>query len=208
MAQCITCGTELHPERARKYNYCMARECQEKNAKGLTMMAIGMNKAAEELMILDERTQAELASGRYHDQRRGSFGTSAAAPAPGTVAPAPGTAAQVPGTVAPAPSTAAQVPGTATPVPGGTARDAKPQAERARRPAGAPAAVSRPWTDRQERLALLYNEQGLRPDEIAAKLGVSTYLATQIVLAARDRRRPKEPAVLRSDPRRRTRKPA
>ena len=74
MAQCITCGAELHPERARKYNYCMARECQEKNAKGLTMAAVGMNKAAEELMILDERTQADLASGKYRDQRRGSFG--------------------------------------------------------------------------------------------------------------------------------------
>ena len=189
MAQCITCGTELHPERAKKYNYCMARECQEKNAKGLTMMAIGMNKAAEELMILDERTQAELASGRYHDQRRGSFGTSAAAPAPGTTPPAPGTAA---------------------PVPGDVNRDSKPQPRRDRRPArrtGA-AAVSRPWTDRQERLALLYNEQGLTPDEIAAKLGVSRYLATQIVLAARDRRRPEGPAVLRSGPSQRTRRPA
>ena len=189
MAQCITCGTELHPERAKKYNYCMARECQEKNAKGLTMMAIGMNKAAEELMILDERTQAELASGRYHDQRRGSFGTSAAAPAPGTTPPAPGTAA---------------------PVPGDVNRDSKPQSRRDRRPArrtGA-AAVSRPWTDRQERLALLYNEQGLRPDEIAGKLGVSTYLATQIVLAARDRRPPKGPAALRSRPSQRTRRPA
>jgi len=177
MAQCITCGTELHPERARKYNYCMARECQEKNAKGLTMVAVGMNKAAEELMILDEQTQADLASGRFRDQRRTSFGTSAPAPAPGAVA-----------------------------------RDAEPQAGRAHRrqarPAAAPATVSRPWTDRQERLALLYNEQGLTPDEIAAKLGVSTYQATQIVLAARDRRRPTGPAVLRSDPRRRTRKPA
>jgi hypothetical protein len=177
MAQCITCGTELHPERAIKYNYCMARECQEKNAKGLTMVAIGMNKAAEELMILDERTQADLASGRYRDQRRGSFGTSAPAPAPGTVA-----------------------------------RDAEPPADHAHRRqarrAEAPATVSRPWTDRQERLALLYNEQGLRPDEIAAKLGVSTYLATQIVLAAREGRRPKSPAVLRSDPSQRTRKPA
>jgi hypothetical protein len=173
MAQCITCGTELHPERAKKYNYCMARECQEKNATGLTMVAVGMNKAAEELMILDERTEAELASGRYHDQRRGSFGTSAPAPAPGA-----------------------------------TARDSQPQADRARRPARRPAApASRPWTDRQERLALLYNEQGLTPDEIAAKLGVSSYLATQIVLAARDRRRPQGPAVLRSDPSRRTRKP-
>src|SRR5262245_55183351 len=95
MAQCITCGTELHPERARKYNYCMARECQEKNAKGLTMMAIKMNKAAEELMILDERTQADLARGRYHDQRRGSFGTSTSVPAPASV-PAPGTAVRNP----------------------------------------------------------------------------------------------------------------
>ena len=162
MAQCITCGTELHPERAKKYNYCMARECQEKNAKGLTMVAVGMNKAADELMILDERTQEELARGRYRDQRRGSFGTSAAAPAPGT-----------------------------------TVRDAKPPARQASeqparqqpaRRAAAPATVSRPWTDRQERLALLYNEQGLRPAEIAAKLGVSTYTATQIILAARDRR--------------------
>ena len=173
MAQCITCGTELHPERARKYNYCMARECQEKNAKGLTMVAIGMNKAAEELMILDERTEADLASGRYRDQRRGSFGTSASAPAPRAVA-------------APA------------------AREVRPSPGRPGRAAGP---ASRPWTDRQERLALLYNEQGLRPDEIAAKLGVSTYLATQIVLAARDRR-PDGPSGLRTNPSQRTRRPA
>ena len=213
MAQCITCGTELHPERAKKYNYCMARECQEKNAKGLTMMAIGMNKAAEELMVLDERTRAELASGRYHDQRRGSFGTSAAAPAaPATpavptapAAPAAGVTGPVPG--ASAAGVTAPVSGASAAAPGATARNAKPQARGTRRP-GAPAAVSRPWTDRQERLALLYNEQGLRPDEIAAKLGVSTYLATKIVLAARDRRRPKGPAVLRSGPSQRTRKPA
>ena len=189
MAQCITCGTELHPERARKYNYCMARECQEKNAKGLTMMAIGMNKAADELMILDVRTQADLASGRYHDQRRGSFGTSASAPAPAAPAPAPASA----------------------PAPGAVVRDSAPAGRARRRPArraAAPAPASRPWTDRQERLALLYNEQGLRPDEIAAKLGISTYLATQIVLAARDRQRPKGPAVLRSRPSQRTRRPA
>ena len=88
MAQCITCGTELHPERAKKYNYCMAPECQEKNAKGLTMVAVGMNKAAEEFMILDEGTAEDLASGKYRDQRRGSFGTSAAGPGPGPL-PAP-----------------------------------------------------------------------------------------------------------------------
>ena len=80
MSQCVTCGRELHPERAQKYDYCMARECQEKNAKGLTMVAVGVNKAAEQYMILDERTSAELASGKYHDQRRGSFGPPASRP--------------------------------------------------------------------------------------------------------------------------------
>jgi hypothetical protein len=75
MAQCITCGAELHPERAQKYDYCMAPACQEKNAKPLTMVAVGMNKAADELMILDERTKENLASGRYADQRRGFFGS-------------------------------------------------------------------------------------------------------------------------------------
>jgi hypothetical protein len=56
------------------------------------------------------------------------------------------------------------------------------------RPGGQPpGAARRPWTEKQEKLALIYNEQGLRPDEIADKLGVSTYTATQIVLAARNR---------------------
>lgn len=82
---CVTCGTALHPERAKKYTYCMARECQEKNARGLTMVAVGMNKAADELMILDEQTREELASGKYRDQRRGTFGGSA--PAPGASGP-------------------------------------------------------------------------------------------------------------------------
>jgi hypothetical protein len=151
MAKCITCGARLHPERARKYNYCMARECQEKNAKGLTMVAVGMNKAADELMILDERTREDLASGKYHDQRRGSFGPPAAPPA----------------AAVPAPSR-------------------RPVRRPRPRPAPSPAPVRRPWTRQQERLAMLYNEQGLRPDEIAQKLGVSAYMATQIILAARN----------------------
>jgi hypothetical protein len=157
MAHCITCGTELHPERAQKYNYCMSPECQEKNAKGLTMVAVGMNKAAEELMILDEDTREDLASGKYRDQRRGSFGTSAAGPGP---------------------------------VPRATAPSGRPAAgtrPRPGRPSPEPAPVRRPWTPRQERLALIYNEQGLRPAEIAEKLGVTPYMASQIVLAARNR---------------------
>jgi hypothetical protein len=190
MAQCITCGTELHPERAEKYDYCMARECQEKNAKGLTMVAVGMNKAADELVILDERTREDLANGRYRDQRRGFFGPLApAAPAPSQAAPAPSQAAPAPGQAAPAPGQAAPAPGPADPQsPAPPARAARRSRLQPTRPT--PAGPARqPWTGSQERLALLYNEQGLRPDEIAGKLGVSTYRATQIILAARSRRR-------------------
>jgi hypothetical protein len=144
----------------------MAPECQEKNAKGLTMVAVGMNKAAEELMILDEGTAEDLASGKYRDQRRGSFGTSAAGSAPRTAPPAGGPSAR-PATTASQPAKAAR------PAP--------------KRPSPAPAPAPRPWTARQERLALIYNEQGLRPAEIAQKLGVSPYMASQIILAARNR---------------------
>jgi hypothetical protein len=161
MAQCITCGTELHPERAQKYDYCMAPECQEKNAKGLTMVAVGMNKAADELMILDDRTREDLASGKYRDQRRQSFGTSVSA----SPAARPAHRAAPAGT------------------PGSPGRAARPA--RRSRPAPRPKPV--PWTGKQERLALLYNEQGLRPDEIADKLRVSSYLVTQIILAAKNR---------------------
>jgi hypothetical protein len=69
MARCITCGTELHPERAQKYNYCTAAECQEKNLKRLPIVSVGMNKAADEILILDEKTKDDLAGGRYRDQR-------------------------------------------------------------------------------------------------------------------------------------------
>ena len=148
MSNCITCGRELHPDRAKKYDYCMSPECQEKNAKGLTMVAVGVNKAAEQYMILDETTKEELASGKYRDQRRGLFGATGPSPAPG-------------------------------PVPTRSPRP-KPQAP-------ARKVTRQPWSRSQEKLALLYNEQGLRPDEIAQKLGLSTYLVTQIILNKRSR---------------------
>ena len=155
MAQCVTCGSELHPERAKKYDYCMAPECQEKNLKGLTLVAVGVNKSAEQYMLLDDETRDELARGKYHDQRRASFGTSVRLPArPHRTRPA-------------APSRAA---------PGAVAAR--------RRPGPAP---RRPWSKSQEKLALLYNEQGRRPEEIADKLGLSTYLVSQIILTSRNR---------------------
>jgi len=154
MAQCITCGGELHPDRAKKYDYCMAPECQEKNLKGLTMVAIGVNKSAEQYLLLDEQTKDELASGKFADQRRGSFGTS------------------VPSSSRPEAAAPAKAPATAP-----AKAPARP-ARQAPRPA---------WTKSQERLALLYNEQGRRPEEIARKLGLSTYTVTQIILGSRNR---------------------
>jgi len=139
----------------------MSAECQEKNAKGLTMVAVGVNKAAEQYLILDEQTMADLATGKYHDQRRGSFGTSL--PASGNHNDA-------------RPAEISQ------PQPQPRRRRQQPGDRPARRPA-----PRRPWSLRQQKLALLYNEQGLRPDEIAQKLGLSTYLVTQIILTGRNR---------------------
>jgi len=161
MAQCITCGSELHPDRAKKYNYCMAPECQEKNLKSLTMVAVGVNKSAEQYLILDEQTKDELASGKFADQRRGSFGTSVppASPAEAGASPA------------------------GQPVRSQPARPNPAQ----HRPAPTRRAAPKPWTKSQEKLALLYNEQGLRPEEIAQKLRLSTYTVTQIILGSRNR---------------------
>ena len=159
VTQCVTCGSELHPERAEKYDYCMAPECQEKNLKSLTMVAVGVNKSAEQYLLLDDETRDELARGKYHDQRRGSFGTSVASPAGTSVPARAGSPAQA-----------------GSPVQAGS------PALATSRPA-----PRRPWTKSQEKLALLYNEQGRRPDEIAQKLGLSTYLVTQIILSSRNR---------------------
>jgi hypothetical protein len=168
VAQCVTCGSELHPERAEKYDYCMAPECQEKNLEGLTMVAVGVNKSAEQYLLLDDQTRDELARGKFHDQRRGSFGTSVPSQA-GTPAPAAAPAQSRPAQSRPAQSRPAQ------------SRPAQS------RPAQSRPVQRRPWSKSQERLALLYNEQGRRPDEIAQKLGLSTYLVTQIILSSRNR---------------------
>ena len=119
------------------------------------MVAVGVNKAADQYLLLDEQTRDELASGKFHDQRRGLFGTSV---------PSVG---QVSGTVG--------RPAGAQPAP----RRPSP-----RRSAPAP---RRPWSKSQEKLALLYNEQGRRPREIANKLGLSTYIVSQIILSSTNR---------------------
>jgi hypothetical protein len=183
---CITCGDELHPERATKYNYCLKPECQAKNLKGLTMVAVGVNKSAEQYLLLDEDTKTDLARGKYHDQRRGTFGEPEPAPGPPRTASPPRPGPNGPAPDGPAKASAAQA-SAAQASPAG----ASPAGISAARVAPVkPAPVSPrpprlPGTASQRRLAVLYNQQGLRPDEIAGKLGLSRYDVTQIILAAR-----------------------
>jgi hypothetical protein len=76
---CLSCGDELHPERAEKYDYCTKPECRRRNARRLDVVAVGVNKAADQFVVRNEKTAKEAASGRYKKQ-------------PGTV----GSAAQLP----------------------------------------------------------------------------------------------------------------
>jgi DNA-binding CsgD family transcriptional regulator len=150
MARCVTCGSELHPERAEKYDYCTTRECREKNARPLTIAAVGVNKAADQYLVLNERAKEDLAAGKYQDQRKSPSVTDGPLRG-GARAPSAGT------------------------------RPAR------RTPARQPR--RRSWTKAQEDLALIYNAGGMRPDEIAERLGVSRHTVTQMILSRKDRAR-------------------
>jgi DNA-binding CsgD family transcriptional regulator len=151
VTQCVTCGAELHPERAEKYSYCTRRACREENAKPLTIAAVGVNKAADHYLVLNDQAREDLAAGKYQDQRKSSSITGARARDGGRIPRA------------------------------GTRARPTPRKAPARRPAGPS------WTTAQEDLARIYSDRGMRPDEIADRLGVSRSTATQMILAARRR---------------------
>jgi hypothetical protein len=148
LAHCITCGSELHPERAERYDYCTKRACREQNARPLTIAAVAVNKAADQYLVLDERAREDLAAGRYQDRRKSSSVTDG----PRRAAPR-----------------------------------ARPVVTRPGRRTPAPQPRRRTWSRSQEDLALIYSERGMRPDEIADRLGVSHSTAMQIILAAKGR---------------------
>jgi DNA-binding CsgD family transcriptional regulator len=150
MARCVTCGSELHPERAQKYDYCTKRACREQNARPLTIAAVGVNKAADQYLVLNERAQEDLAAGKYQDQRKSSSVTDG-------------------------------------PLRGGARAPSAGTRPTRRTPARQPR--RRSWTKAQEDLALIYNAGGMRPDEIAARLGVSRHTVTQMILSRKDRAR-------------------
>ena len=68
MATCVTCGDELHPERAARYDYCTKPACRQANAEELPIVAIGVNKASDQFAIMDERTRQDAESGRFKKQ--------------------------------------------------------------------------------------------------------------------------------------------
>ena len=148
MAHCVTCGSELHPERAKKYDYCTKRECRERNARPLTIAAVAVNKAADQYMVLDDRAKEDLAAGKYQDQRKSSSVTDGP-PRQRTRTP-----------------------------PAGPRSGRRAPAPRRQRPS---------WSRSQEELALIYSARGMRPDEIAERLGVSRYTAAQMFLSRKRR---------------------
>ncbi|HWD47071.1 MAG TPA: hypothetical protein VHM23_25725 [Actinomycetota bacterium] len=148
MAHCVTCGVELHPERAEKYNYCTRRECREQNAKALTIAAVAVNKAADQYLVLSDQAREDLAAGKYQDQRKSSSVTDG---------------------------------------PRHRRASAGSPARKPTRRGTAPPPPHPSWTSSQEDLALIYSTRGMRPDEIAERLGVSRYTVTQMILAAKSR---------------------
>jgi hypothetical protein len=143
-----------------------------------------VNKAADQYLLLDAQTRDELASGKFRDQRRGVFGTSLPGPTAETGPARDGAAGSArDGAAGSARDGAAVKAGVTAARPDG----AQPVRRRpSPRPASRPV-PRRPWSKSQEKLALLYNEQGRRPQEIADKLGLSTYVVSQIILNSRNR---------------------
>jgi len=74
VANCMTCEDPLNPERAEKYDYCTKPDCRARNARPRTIVSVGVNKAADQFVVLDDRATEEMASGRYRDAGRTSAG--------------------------------------------------------------------------------------------------------------------------------------
>jgi hypothetical protein len=147
VATCVTCGDELHPERAQKYDYCTKPACRERNARPRVIATVGVNKAADQFVLLDDETQGQMASGRFKkepDARGGSVRRRSTRAHEGEARHEPRVL-----------------------VPRSTAHPSRPR-----------------WSEAQVELALTYRAMGMKPDEIAKKLGLSPYVVTQILLSA------------------------
>jgi len=185
MANCVTCGRELHHERAEKYDYCTDPKCQKQNAKGLTIIALGVNKAADQYRILDERIRDKVASGAYVEEAASGADLARQRPSPRRRERDRGERGRDRGEREGGERGRGQRSGARGQRSGARGRLDRPGP---RRPAATSPAPR--WTKAQQELALIYNQQGMRPDEIATKLGLGTYTVTQMILAGRNRAKP------------------
>lgn len=146
VATCVTCGDELHPERAQKYDYCTKPACRDRNARPRVIATVGVNKAADQFVVLDDETQEEMASGRFKKEpdARGSVRRRSKRANDGDARHEPRVL-----------------------VPRSSVRPSRPR-----------------WSEAQVELALTYRAMGMKPDEIAKKLGLTPYVVTQILLSA------------------------
>ena len=72
MATCTICGDELHSERAEKYDTCTKRSCRERGGRSVRIASVGVNKAADQFIVLDKRTEQEMARGRFKKEPEAS----------------------------------------------------------------------------------------------------------------------------------------
>ena len=89
MANCTICDDELHPERAEKYDCCTKRSCRERAAKALRIASVGVNKAADQFVVLDEHTEREMAKGRFKKEPEAAGSPRSRRRTPPTHAPKP-----------------------------------------------------------------------------------------------------------------------
>jgi hypothetical protein len=139
------------PGTSQKYDYCTKPACRERNARPRLIATVGVNKAADQFVVLDDETQEEMASGRFKKEpdARGSVRRRSTRAHDGDARHEPRVL-----------------------VPRSRVRPSRPR-----------------WSEAQVELALTYRAMGMKPDEIANKLGLSPYVVTQILLSAQGARR-------------------
>ena len=89
MASCTICGDELHPERAEKYDTCTKRSCRERGGRSVRIASVGVNKAADQFVVLDDRTEQEMARGRFKKEPEAASGSPLRPRTPATHAKGP-----------------------------------------------------------------------------------------------------------------------
>jgi hypothetical protein len=90
--KCVECGEQFPEERAKLgYDYCTRDTCQAKRHRGVKIVAVGVNKSSDVLMVADEdglRTRATAGEFARKDTGLG-LGYRAPTAAPPTGRPSP-----------------------------------------------------------------------------------------------------------------------